>query len=768
MKQGSKNYLIYILMMLIFGILIYGALWLGQHLDSFSDLHKSVQSNESALEIFQQIVAGNLNSAITTLIIQIVVVLITVRIFSFLFKYIGQPGVIGEIVAGIALGPSLLGYFFPDVFQMLFPEHSLMNLNLLSQIGLVLFMFVIGMELDFGVLRKKMNETLVISHAGIVVPFFLGIIASFWIYEEYASHHTAFIPFALFIGISMSITAFPVLARIVQERNMTKSTTGTLAIASAANDDVTAWCLLAVVIAIAKAGSFVSALFTIALAILYILFMFQVIRPFLKKIGNVYASSEVINKSFVGFIFLILLISSALTEIIGIHALFGAFMAGVIMPPNMGFRKVMMDKVEDIALVFFLPLFFAFTGLRTQIGLLNTPELWSICLMLIVVAVAGKLGGCAIAARVVGETWKDSLVIGTLMNTRGLMELIALNIGYEMGILPPSIFVMLVIMALTTTFMTTPLLHWVELYYSRKAKRHQTSEKIMLSFGLPESGKNLLLMASILFGRQLHKTDIIASHFTIGTDLNPIKAEQYKKESFSPLMRQATRMNLKVRPHYKITDKLEQAIIRQVDDEKIKFLFIGAGLQFLQANATTAQNEFFPKINSFYRLLKQKTYQLPGNLMKDKIEPIFNHINCSVGIFVNRGFSRLENIFVILNGENDTFLLHYIESIMKNTRKKIYISWFEQIADKKILRYPVLQGLIKRYPERIFEAKPVEENIQMYEKESLTIIGYETCLKASEQSSYFSRLSSLLVIREQKNENDETEVDQTPDKSDNA
>ncbi len=353
----------------------------------------------------------------------------------------GQPAVIGEIVAGIVLGPSVLGAFFPEIFTFLFPTDSLTNLGLLSQVGLILFMFVIGMELDFSILKNKINETLVISHAGILVPFFLGILASFWIYEEYASTQTAFLPFSLFIGISMSITAFPVLARIIQERNMTKTPLGTLAIASAANDDVTAWCLLAVVIAISKAGNFASALYSVALTAVYIIVMFWVVRPFLRKVGEVYANKEAINKTFVAFILLILIISSCITEVIGIHALFGAFMAGVVMPSNIGFRKVMMEKVEDISLVFFLPLFFAFTGLRTEIGLINSPDLWLVCLLLITVAIVGKLGGCAIASRLVGETWKDSLIVGTLMNTRGLMELVALNIGYEMGVLPPSIFV---------------------------------------------------------------------------------------------------------------------------------------------------------------------------------------------------------------------------------------------------------------------------------------------------------------------------------------
>ena len=363
MKRNSTNYWIYLGMMTVFCALIYFALCTGQHIDH-SEVSSTVSTEMSSFELFKRIISDNLTNSLTILLLQIIVILITVRIFSFLFKYIGQPGVMGEIVAGIVLGPSLLGYFFPEFSAALFPPESLMNLNLLSQIGLVLFMFVIGLELDFSVIKDKLNETLVISHAGIVVPFFLGVVAAIWVYADYGAQQAEFLPFAMFIGISMSITAFPVLARIVQERNMTKSPVGMLSIASAANDDVTAWCLLAIVIALAKAGSFVSALYTIALTLVYIAFMFMVMRPFLRKIGDIYANSEVINKTFVGFIFLFLVLSSVATEIIGIHALFGAFIAGVVMPTNIGFRKVMMEKVEDISLVFFLPLFFAFSGLH--------------------------------------------------------------------------------------------------------------------------------------------------------------------------------------------------------------------------------------------------------------------------------------------------------------------------------------------------------------------------------------------------------------------
>src|SRR5574344_1133759 len=491
MQKAQRNYIIYALMLLLFGTLIYLSVGEGMAFASHSS-HHVPDRTDSPFDLFLQFMQENLHHPLAVLLLQIIVVLLAVRFFSYLFKHIHQPGVIGEIVAGIVLGPSLLGYFFPEAYQFLFPSESLTNLELLSQIGLILFMFVIGLELDFSVLKNKINETLVISHAGILVPFFLGTVASFWIYEEYAADQAAFLPFSLFIGISMSITAFPVMARILQERNMTKTPVGILSIASAANDDVTAWCLLAVVIAIAKAGSVAGALFSILAAILYIVVMFAIVRPFLKKIGEVYANQEVINKTFVAFILLVLILSSCLTEIIGIHALFGAFLAGVVMPQNIGFRKIMIGKIEDISLVFFLPLFFAYTGLRTHIGLIDSMDLWLVALLFTLLAIVGKLGGCAVAARLTGSSWKESLQIGTLMNTRGLMELVALNIGYEMGVLPPRIFVILVIMALVTTFITTPLLHLIEWLYKVKKEITASSKKYLFFFGRPEAGAGML------------------------------------------------------------------------------------------------------------------------------------------------------------------------------------------------------------------------------------------------------------------------------------
>ena len=727
MQRAKKNYLIYAVMLLLFGVLIYMAIEEG---DRFSHhaVATSTVAEDTPFTMFCQFVTDNLHHPLSILLIQIIAVLLMVRLFGFLFKHIGQPGVIGEIVAGIVLGPSVLGYFFPDVFQALFPPESLTNLELLSQVGLVLFMFVIGMELDFSVLKNKINETLVISHAGILVPFFLGIVASYWIYEEYAAAQTAFLPFALFIGISMSITAFPVLARIIQERNMTKTSLGTLAIASAANDDVTAWCLLAVVIAIAKAGTFASALYAIGLTALYIIIMFMVVRPFLKKVGEVYANQEVINKTFVALILLILIISSTLTEIIGIHALFGAFMAGVVMPPSIGFRKVMMEKVEDIALVFFLPLFFAFTGLRTEIGLINSPALWGVCLLLITVAVAGKLGGCAVAARLVGESWKDSFTIGTLMNTRGLMELVALNIGYEMGVLPPSIFVILVIMALVTTFMTTPLLHLVERIFARREERLSAKLKLVFCFGRPESGRSLLSIFFLLFGKKMKAAQVVAAHFTVGTDLNPLNAEQYARDSFSLVDEKASELGLSVENRYRVTDKLVQDMIRLARKERPDMFLLGAGSKYRPDTAGS---------NGVLWL----------SLFRDKIDDVMEQVKCPVAVFVNRGYSGSSPVSFVLGGVIDAFLLTYLESMLEGGAQ-VHLFLFD--TDDEAFRQST-DPILAKYSSQI-RTQPFSgaANLTSAAKDGLLVMSHLSYTKLSEEEEVFRDLPSLLVIRRPK------------------
>jgi Kef-type K+ transport system membrane component KefB len=429
----------------------------------FNDKAKPVVI-DSRENVFQQLFT-NVKYPLSILLLQVVIILLTSRIFGIVFKKLGQQTVVGEIVAGIFLGPSILGWLFPTLSSFLFPHNSFISLQFLSQIGLAFFMFVIGMELDLSKIRNRANDAVMISHVSIILPFFLGTCLSYYIFQELAPANISFTSFALFMGIAMSITAFPVLARIIKERGLTRTPLGVLAITCAAADDVTAWCLLAAVIAIVKAGNLASSLFTIGLAILYIVFMIYVLKPWLQKINDRRIKSEKIDKTVIGIAFFVLLVSAYFTEIIGIHALFGSFIAGVIMPNNIRFKETLTDKVEDISTILLLPIFFAFTGLRTQIGLLNEGHIWILCLIIILVAVSGKLIGSAFAAKIIGRSWKDSLSIGVLMNTRGLMELVVLNIGYDLGILGPEIFAIMVLMALTTTLMTGPLLDTINYFF---------------------------------------------------------------------------------------------------------------------------------------------------------------------------------------------------------------------------------------------------------------------------------------------------------------
>lgn len=430
-----------------------------------------ITSNQSVWAQFKQ----NMRDPLSLLLIQIIIILTVSRIFGVLAKKIGQPSVVGEMIAGIFLGPSIIGYFYPEFSLLVFPKTSMPTLKFLSQIGLAFFMFIVGMELDIEKLRNKAHNAIVISHASIIIPFFLGVLLATSIYVDFAPANVSFLSFSLFMGIAMSITAFPVLARIIQERGLTKTPLGAMAITCAAADDVTAWCILAAVIAIAKAGSLLSALFTIALAVIFVIIMLRVVGPWIKKISSSVVEKDAISKSVVAAAFFTLLLSAYIAELIGIHALFGAFIAGVIMPHNIKFKELLSGKIEDVSLLLLLPIFFAFTGLRTHIEMLNQGHLWGTCLLVIAVAVAGKFGGSALSAKLVGQSWKDSLSLGALMNTRGLMELIVLNIGLDLKILSPEVFSIMVLMALATTFMTGPSLSFINFVSKKltelKAKR---------------------------------------------------------------------------------------------------------------------------------------------------------------------------------------------------------------------------------------------------------------------------------------------------------
>jgi Kef-type K+ transport system membrane component KefB len=376
----------------------------------------------------------------------------------------------GEMVAGILLGPSLLGWLYPGISAVLFPPASLAFLNSLSQIGLLLFMFLVGAELDPEILRGRKHTAVVTSHVSIIIPFFLGTLLALYLYPRLSDNSVAFTHFALFLGTAMSITAFPVLARILTERNLLHDRIGTITIACAAVDDVTAWCILAGVVLLVRSSSGTLPLWlTVIGTAIYVVLMWFGTQRALRRLEANFLKRNSLTQNMMSIILLLVLISGWVTERLGIHALFGAFLMGVVMPKERAFVRALREKLEGLVVVLLLPLYFALTGLRTSIGLLSGADMWFYCGLIILVAIAGKFGGATLSARLSGMPWREAGAIGILMNTRGLMELVVLNIGLEIGVISPALFAMMVLMALVTTFMTTPLL---DLVYPAQERCH--------------------------------------------------------------------------------------------------------------------------------------------------------------------------------------------------------------------------------------------------------------------------------------------------------
>ncbi|MSQ00439.1 MAG: cation/H(+) antiporter [Myxococcales bacterium] len=395
-------------------------------------------------------------SPIALLLAQVAVVLLASRVLARAVRYLGQPTVIGEVLAGIVLGPSLLGHFWPDAMGMLFPQASLGGLALLAQLGLVFFMFLVGLEFDPKLLQGRGAHSVVISQASIAVPFAMGCALALPLHPEFAPEGVSFLPFALFLGAAMSITAFPVLARILAERGVLKTRIGAISLSCAALADVSAWCILAFVVSLARAEGILSGAVTTMLTAVFAAVIWFWARPLLRRLGP--RGGQAIAPETVAIAFFLVLVAACTTEVIGIHALFGAFLLGAVMPRGSGLTEAITHKVEDFVLIVLLPLFFAYNGLRTDIASLATTQDWVVCATIIAVACLGKFGGSMLAARIVGLSWRESSAIGVLMNTRGLMELIVLNVGLDLGILSPRLFTMMVIMALVTTWITSPLL----------------------------------------------------------------------------------------------------------------------------------------------------------------------------------------------------------------------------------------------------------------------------------------------------------------------
>jgi Kef-type K+ transport system membrane component KefB len=389
-------------------------------------------------------------------LVTLIAVVVAGQVLGRLCRSLGQPPVIGEIVAGILLGPSLLGWVWPEASAFLVPAGVAPFIAVIAQLGVILYMFLVGLELNSSMLRERAGKTFAISHASIAVPFVLGAALALYLYPRLAEGGVPFTSFALFLGAALSVTAFPVLARILTDRRLHTTPLGVMALGAAAAGDVTAWCLLAFIVGVAEA-SVGGAVLTLVLSAAFVALMVLAVRPLLVRLLPCYDDAR-LTPVVTAAVLVTVLASALATEAIGIHALFGAFLFGAIIPHDSRLAHRFHHKLDDVVTVLLLPAFFALVGMRTEIGLVDGPEHWLICGLIVVAATAGKFGGTYAAARLTGTDWREAAGLGVLMNTRGLMELIVLNLGLEMKVISPTLFAMMVLMALVTTVATGPAL----------------------------------------------------------------------------------------------------------------------------------------------------------------------------------------------------------------------------------------------------------------------------------------------------------------------
>ena len=751
-----KNSLFYLGVTGGFSALIYWIVKKGKALENVNELAVSASSQNSWYDFIDSM-QHNFKDPLAILLAQIVTIILVARLFGWIFKKIGQPTVIGEIIAGIVLGPSLVGMYFPEFSAALFPVESLGNLKFLSQIGLILFMFVIGMELDIKVLKNKASEAVVISHASIVFPFALGIGLSYFVYNKFAPAGVEFLSFSLFMGIAMSITAFPVLARIVQERGIHKTKLGAIVITCAAADDITAWCLLAVVIAIVKAGDFVGSLYVISLAVVYVLAMIFIVKPFLKRIGDLYGSKDSIGKPVMAIFFLFLILSSYATEVIGIHALFGAFMMGAIMPDVTKFRMIFIEKVEDVAVILLLPLFFVFTGLKTEVGLINDSYLMKVTGAIILVAVVGKFLGSAIAARFVGQNWKDSLTIGALMNTRGLMELIVLNIGLELKVLTPEVFTMMVIMALVTTFMTGPALDLIDYLFKSKSEAEEVEEiqdnkyRILVSFGNNEKGKALLRLANSLTKKQKANSSITALHLSVSDELHAFNAREEEKDSFEPIFKESQQLNVKIDTIFKVTNDIETEIADVANQGEYDLLLVGLGKSIFQGTILGKLIGFTTRIINPDRLIDKFTGKeglFENSPFDERTRQIVAKTKLPLGILIDNDFQNNDHVFIPIFKSEDAFLIDYAQKLINNNNSKIVILDINNHVQNNFVLQSAVASLEAQHADNIAVLLGKEVATAFLEQQDLMLISLESWKSLLDSDAdWLIKVPSVLIIK---------------------
>ncbi|HEV8490636.1 MAG TPA: cation:proton antiporter [Candidatus Angelobacter sp.] len=411
----------------------------------------------------------------TAFFLQMFVILLACRVVGALSRRLGQPQVVGEMIAGVFLGPSLLGLLVPQAQQALFPKESLKVLYVGAQLGVGLYMFLVGVEFDLETFRKRARSATTVSIAGMVAPFVLGALLAIALVKVKGlfSEKATLFEAMLFLGASMAITAFPMLARIIYERGLTGTSLGTLALAAGAIGDAGAWCVLAIVLASFGAGPMI-AVKAIGGGVVYAVFTLTIGRKLLKWFSEATQRAGQINNTLLALTLMLFMVAVWITDSIGIHAVFGGFILGIAMPRGF-FARELQRQLEPFPVVFLLPMFFTFSGLNTRLDMVNSPQLLVIAGAVIAAACLGKGGACWAAARLNGEDNRTALAVGTLMNARGLMELIIINIGLQKGVIEPALFSIMVLMAIVTTLMASPVFEWVYGRHARKSGELDTA-----------------------------------------------------------------------------------------------------------------------------------------------------------------------------------------------------------------------------------------------------------------------------------------------------
>ncbi len=591
-----------------------------------------------------------LHEPLARLVVQATAVVGLSRLLGLAARRVRQPIVIAEIVAGIALGPSLLGRLAPDLEQALFPAESRGLLGVLAQLGLLLFMFLVGLELDAKLLRGKPRAAALLGHASLLVPFALGALLSLHLHPRLAPASVPFWSFTLFMGAATSVTSFPVLARILAERHLLRTRVGEVTIARTGIDAAVVWSALAVLVAAVRSPDLASAARASASALALVAGMFLVVRPLLRRLAGRTATRGGLRQPVVAALLTGLLLASWLTDLAGVDPLFGAFAFGVVVPKEGGFARALAERLEDLVVLLFLPLFFLHSGLRTDLALLDTRGAWATCLLLVAVATAGKLAGSAVAARSSGLSWRESAAVGILMNTRGVLGLVAIHLGLDLGLLSPKLFTMLVIVALVTTSLTSPALSWAvpptelpkDIDGGTRAPRSVGGYTVLACVAFERSGPAMATLGAALLGRDARNRFYALRLVPPMERASFVLDQQHAPDDgavLRPLVERAQQLELEVRPLSFISTQPARDICNVAGVKRASLVLLGWNKPLL-GNAA-----------------------LGGT-----VHEVMRRAMADVGVLVDRGLGRIEKILVpYLGSTHDRAALAVARRIVQHT-----------------------------------------------------------------------------------------------------